>query len=82
MTVINKLLAGGDNMIRTLDNIHALIGATTGYKISEINALLEEKQKERHSHRGGAMGIHIQLCTGLFGDSSQGAQKSRERGGT
>jgi hypothetical protein len=34
-------------MIRTLEeNIHAVIGDTTEYKISEINALLEEKQKE------------------------------------
>jgi hypothetical protein len=47
MTTINKLLAGGDNMIRTLEeNIHAVIGDTTEYKISEINTLLEEKQKE------------------------------------
>ena len=47
MTAINKLLAGGENMIRTLEeNIHAVIGDTTEYKISEINALLEEKQKE------------------------------------
>lgn len=47
MTAINRLLAGGDNMIRTLeDNIHAVIGDTTEYKISEINKLLEEKQKE------------------------------------
>jgi len=47
MTAINKLLAGGDNIIRTLEeNIHAVIGDTTEYKISEINALLEEKQKE------------------------------------
>ena len=47
MTAINRLLAGGDNMIRTLEeNIHAVIGDTTEYKISEINALLEEKQKE------------------------------------
>lgn len=47
MTAINKLLAGGDNMIRTLDeNIHAIIGGTTEYKISEINTFLEEKQKE------------------------------------
>lgn len=47
MTAINKLLAGGDNMIRTLEeNIHAVIGDTTEYKISEINTLLEEKQKE------------------------------------
>lgn len=47
MTAINKLLAGGDNMIRTLEeNIHAVIGDTTEYRISEINALLEEKQKE------------------------------------
>ncbi|WP_027107877.1 recombinase family protein [Lacticigenium naphthae] len=47
MTAINKLLAGGDNMIRTLEeNIHAVIGDTTEYKISEINKLLEEKQKE------------------------------------
>lgn len=47
MTAINKLLAGGDNMIRTLEeNIHAIIGDTTEYKISEINTLLEEKQKE------------------------------------
>jgi DNA invertase Pin-like site-specific DNA recombinase len=47
MTAINKLLAGGDNMIRTLEeNIHAVIGDTTEYKISEINSLLEEKQKE------------------------------------
>ena len=34
-------------MIRTLEeNIHAVIGDTTEYKISEINVLLEEKQKE------------------------------------
>ncbi|SFO01615.1 recombinase family protein [Proteiniclasticum ruminis] len=47
MTAINRLLAGGDNMIRTLEeNIHAVIGDTTEYKISEINNLLEEKQKE------------------------------------
>ncbi len=47
MTAINRLLAGGDNMIRTLeDNIHAVIGDTTEYKISEINKLLEEKQKK------------------------------------
>lgn len=47
MTAINKLLAGGDNMIRTLEeNIHAVIGDTTEYKIAEINNLLEEKQKE------------------------------------
>lgn len=47
MTAINRLLAGGDNMIRTLEgNIHAVIGDTTDYKISEINTLLEEKQKE------------------------------------
>jgi len=47
MTAINRLLAGGDNMIRILEeNIHAVIGETTEYKISEINTLLEEKQKE------------------------------------
>ena len=47
MTAINRLLAGGDNMIRILEeNIHSVIGDTTEYKISEINALLEEKQKE------------------------------------
>ena len=47
MTAINRLLAGGDNMIRILEeNIHAVIGDTTEYKISEINKLLEEKQKE------------------------------------
>ena len=47
MTAINRLLAGGDNMIRTLEeNIHAVIGDTTEYKIAEINNLLEEKQKE------------------------------------
>ena len=47
MTAINRLLAGGDNMIRTLEeNIHAVIGETTEYQISEINNLLEEKQKE------------------------------------
>lgn len=47
MTAINKLLAGGDNMIKTLEeNIHAVIGNTTEYRISEINTLLEEKQKE------------------------------------
>lgn len=34
-------------MIKTLEeNIHAVIGDTTEYKIAEINALLEEKQKE------------------------------------
>ncbi len=47
MTAINRLLAGGDNMIKTLEeNIHAVIGDTTEYQISEINILLEEKQKE------------------------------------
>lgn len=47
MLTTNRLLAGGDNMIRTLEeNIHAVIGDTTEYKISEINNLLEEKQKE------------------------------------
>lgn len=47
MTAINKLLAGGDNMIKTLEeNIHAVIGDTTEYQIAEINSLLEEKQKE------------------------------------
>lgn len=47
MTAINRFLAGGDNMIRILEeNIHAIIGDTTEYKISEINTLLEEKQKE------------------------------------
>ncbi|HHQ1286865.1 TPA: recombinase family protein [Listeria monocytogenes] len=47
MTAINRLLAGGDNMIRILEeNIHAIIGDTTEYKISEINTMLEEKQKE------------------------------------
>lgn len=47
MIAINRLLAGGDNMIKTLEeNIHAVIGDTTEYKISEINNLLEEKQKE------------------------------------
>ena len=34
-------------MIKTLEeNIHAVIGETTEYQISEINNLLEEKQKE------------------------------------
>ena len=34
-------------MVRTLEeNIHGIIGDTTEYKISEINTLLEEKQKE------------------------------------
>ena len=47
MTAINRLLAGGDNMIGTLEeNIHAVIGDTTEYQISEINTLLEENQKE------------------------------------
>lgn len=47
MTAINKLLAGGNNMIKTLEeNIHAEIGETTEYQISEINNSLEEKQKE------------------------------------
>lgn len=47
MTTINKLLARGNNTIKTLDeNIHAVIGETTEYQISEINNLLEEKQKE------------------------------------
>ena len=47
MTAINKLHAGGNNMIKTLEeNIHAVIGETTEYQISEINNLLEEKQKE------------------------------------
>ena len=47
MTAINRLLAGGNNMIKTLEeNIHAVIGDTTEFQISEINTLLEEKQKE------------------------------------
>lgn len=47
MTAINRLLAGGDNMIKTLEeNIHAVIGDTTEFQISEINTMLEEKQKE------------------------------------
>lgn len=47
MTAINRLLAGGDNMIKTLEeNIHAVIGDTTEYQISELNSLLEENQKE------------------------------------
>ncbi len=47
MTAINKLLSGGNNMIKTLEeNIHAVIGETTEYQISEINNSLEEKQKE------------------------------------
>ena len=47
MTAINKLLAGGNNIIKTLEeNIHAVIGETTEYQISEINNLLEEKQKD------------------------------------
>ena len=47
MTAINKLLAGGNNMIKTLEkNIHSVIGETTEYHISEINNMLEEKQKE------------------------------------
>ena len=47
MTKINRLLAGGDNMIKTLEeNIHAVIGDTTEYQISELNSLLEENQKE------------------------------------
>ena len=47
MTAINKLLAGGNNIIKTLEeNIYAVIGETTEYQISEINNLLEEKQKE------------------------------------
>ena len=47
MTAINKLLAGGNNMIKTLEeNIHAVIGETTEYQISEINTLLDKKQKE------------------------------------
>ena len=47
MTAINRLLAGGNNMIKTLEeNIHAVIGETTEYHISEINNTLEEKQKE------------------------------------
>ena len=46
MTAINRLLAGGNNMIKTLEeNIHAVIGDTTEYQISEINNTLEEKQK-------------------------------------
>ena len=40
MTAINRLLAGGDNMIKTLEeNIHSVIGDTTEYQISEINTL-------------------------------------------
>ena len=47
MTAINKLLAGANKMIKTLEeNIHAVIGETTEYQISEINNSLEEKQKE------------------------------------
>lgn len=47
MTAINKLLAGGNNMIKTLEeNIHSVIGETTEYYISEINNTLEEKQKQ------------------------------------
>lgn len=47
MTAINRLLAGGDKVISTLEeNIHAVIGDTTEYQISEINKQLEEKQKE------------------------------------
>lgn len=47
MTAINRLLAGGDNMIKTLEeNFHAVIGDTTEYQISELNSLLEENQKE------------------------------------
>lgn len=47
MIAINRLLAGGDNIIKTLEeNIHAVIGDTTEYRISEINTLLEEMQKE------------------------------------
>ncbi len=47
MTAINRLLAGGNNMTKTLEeNIHAVIGDTTEYQISEINTMLEEKQKE------------------------------------
>ena len=50
MTTINRLLAGGDNMIRTLEeNLHAVIGDTTKYQISEPNSLLEENLKERIS---------------------------------
>ena len=34
-------------MIKTLEeNIHAVIGDTTEYQISELNSLLEENQKE------------------------------------
>ena len=47
MTAINRLLAGGNNMIKILEeNIHAVIGETTDYQISEINTLLDKKQKE------------------------------------
>lgn len=46
MTAINKLLAGGNNMIKTLEeNIHAVIGETTEYQISEINTLLDENKR-------------------------------------
>jgi hypothetical protein len=48
MTAINRLLAGGDKVISTLEeNIHAVIGDTTEYQITEINKRLEEKQKQR-----------------------------------
>src|SRR5574344_1987014 len=44
MTAINKLLAGGNNMIKTLEEkIHAVIGENTEYQISEINNSLKEK---------------------------------------
>src|SRR5699024_4348940 len=47
MTAINKLLTRRNNMIKTLEeNIRAVTGETTKYQISEINNLLEEKQKE------------------------------------
>ncbi len=47
MIAIHKLLADGDNKIKTLEeNIHAVIGDTTELRISEIDSLFEGKQKE------------------------------------
>src|SRR5574344_150819 len=69
MTAINKLLAGGNNMIKPLEeNIHAVIGETTEYQISEINNLLEEKQKEliKLANKGQDY-EHLAICSHFIG---------------
>lgn len=48
ITAINKLLVGGNNMIKTLEeNIHAVIGESTEYQIWEINTLKTEQLIKR-----------------------------------